>query len=698
MKSIRQLIRRPGKMILGILLVMLACTLLCVSIGQYLAAIQMQSQIEREYTTIALPTNKFKKQSILDEEGNSIGVTYLPEQPREIRDFLSSLPEQYPEQIKTMESHGFISGYCPAMDPINYTQVGFQREGDALSLIETSPYTCAILAITVDEIGELTPFATENQAFSGEDLRRYGKVAQVDGTVQQVYALQEGYTDPTGRTIHLNIRVESEEAFQALELKVGETYLVYGTDYVDEDWNLRCFVSNGNRKVYDTFSWSNIRYLTEEEKETHRADNELNGITEDYVAVYGVEIDGTPTGMYLTEQQLLDIDSCSLTVCSNPGILQGALTENEIRIFHDEEEIKLPAEEYNKRYGQAGIVHLDESVEEFWNELKDPLWKSAQDMTQINNHAFPVVATGNLRSIAQFGTQDALVSTGRTFSPEEYRQGSAVCVISETLAAQNGLTVGDTIPLRYYEPDPMLPGQSFLKTANPSPCYYSQEQGFSSEERDYEIVGLYRQKEEWTGEAYAFTPNTIFVPRNSVEGDLQTSDSGIFCTLVLENGTMDELESKVAAAGYEGLLVCYDQGFSDISASLSEYFSVSNMVLLIGSISWAGLAAVFVFLFPGHQGREAQRMWTLGTPRSWIVRHIVTGSIGIILPGVLLGGLVTMGIMERVLRQIGTYAGLSVELSESFWQILVPVSIQLVILTAMVYLVGRALVRSLEKK
>lgn len=689
MNSIRQLIRRPGKTILGILLIMLACTLLCVSIGQYFAAIQMQRQIEGEYTTIALPTNQFKREEVLDEQGESVGVTYSDSQPREVQTFLSGLPEQFPEMVKSVESPGFLSGYCPAMNPINYEAVGFQTKGDGLTQINTVPYTCAMFVITVNQISDIV---------EKEDAQRYGMTAKVEGTVQEVYMLQDGYADPTGRTIYLEVRVESEEAFRALNLQVGEPYLVYGTDYTDLDWLLRCQIAYGKQEVYDTISWSNITPLTEEEKKIHNENNVINGIESEIVALYQVNIDGVEFGMYLTEHDLTCIDSCSMTVCSNLGILRGQLGQEEIQVYLEDGVYNIPAEEYNKRYGRPGIVHLDGDVEEFLNTTEDSHWKSARDTIQINNHAFPVVATGNLRSIAQFGTQDALLSSGRMFSPEEYGQGSAVCVISESLAAQNGLSVGDSIPLRYYEMDRMLPGQTYLKTGNPAPFFYSQDRGFCSEEREYEIVGLYRQKEEWSGEAYAFTPNTIFVPQNSAQGKMETSDSGIFCTFVLKNGTIDAMEQEVAAAGFEGLLAYYDQGFSDIRASLSDYFSVSKMILLIGALSWTGLAAVFVFLFPGHQRREAERMWTLGTPRSWIVRHIVSGGIGILLPGVILGGLVTVGVMQKVLEQIGTYTGLPLELAKSFQQMLIPVFIQFVILTALVYLVGKALVRSLEKK
>ena len=114
--------------------------------------------------------------------------------------------------------------------------------------------------------------------------------------------------------------------------------------------------------------------------------------------------------------------------------------------------------------------------------------------------------------MAQFAIEDAMLSEGRSFTQQEYDRGSRVCVISEALAAANGISVGDSISLGFYERDENIPYQPFAKTANPSAAYYSPQLGFAAEEEAYEVVGIYRQKNAWTEDEYAFTPNTIFVP------------------------------------------------------------------------------------------------------------------------------------------------------------------------------------------
>lgn len=691
MIRLSQLTRRPVKTLLGIVLVMIACTLLCVSLGQYIASFLTRRQVETEYTTIALPTDKFKREEVLDEDGNVISVSYWEDQPWQIQEILSGLPDRFPEAVQSAEWQGLISGYCSSMEPLNYTQSPYSHRSsveDYVAGVNVDPYTQAMLVITVEEISDI--YSTWGMM----DPENYGIIADITGTVLEVCALQEGYDDPVGRTVHLKVWAESAEAFAALDVAAGKNYLVYGTGYMDYDWILRCEIGADKQEVYDNISWSNIVPLTEEQKKQLNANNDLYGITEEMVALYQ---DGE-YGLYLSESDLERINSCSLTVCANPSLLRGCLLEEEI-IFLSEDGIEtIPTEEYIRLYQRAGIVRLDASADDFLEAPDSGIWQTAYQAIEINNHSFPVIATGNLRSIAQFGIQDALLTDGRMFTAEEYEQGAPVCVLSESLAVQNGLEVGDCINLQYYEADGRLPWQSIMQAANPCSFFYSPVEGFSSEEIVCEIVGLYRQKQEWSQTAYSFTPNTIFVPEKSVSGRTKTTSSGMFCSFVLKNGMAGKLEEELSALGYEGLLAYYDQGYSDIADSLSEYFVVARRILLAGIISWCIVIAAFLFLFPGHQRREAQRMWTLGAPRSWVISHIVAGGMGIVLPGVILGSIISGSLMRSLLMQIGNGGIISLEWPQALLLAGILGLAQLAGITGLVYVTVRVSVRAFYRK
>lgn len=687
MKPIRQLLRRPGKTILGVILVALACTLLCVSVGQYYAACQMEAQIQKEYTTVAVPTNKYKTSKLLDENGNVIGTTYSSSQPPEIRGFLAGLAKSYPTIVESVGQHGFVSGYCASINPVSYRSKVIMTNGDGLSSLDGMPYTCAILAISIDEISAVRPYMSADLIWGDMNPEGFGVVADVKGTVLEVCSLPQGYADPTGRTIQIELRTEDAEAFDALGLKVGGKYLAYSSNYRDLDWELRQELAaraEGQQPVFDGISWDNIRMLSDEEREILNKDIHLYGIEEDFVAEYeGI--------CYLNESELACIDSCSITICSNPAVAQGLLTQEEIPDFNSDGLEMMSLKEYVQQYRQAGIRPMNSAA-------SDEAWETARATTEINNHAFPVVTTGNLQSVAQFASQDARVTAGRFFTREEYESGSAVCVISETLAVSNGLGVGDSITIQYYETDYNLPGQNTLKPANPGPAYYSQVKGFSGEAVSYEIVGLYRQSNEWSDYDYSFTPNTIFVPQNSVTCQTETSDSGIFGTFVLKNGTSGELDAELEKAGYPGLLSYYDQGFSQIAESLNEYFSVAKTILLIGTISWLVFIAAFLILFPLNQKKDAQRMWTLGAPETQITSYIMGSGVGILLPGSVLAGCASIGLLQYALKYMEDYVSIFSEFSLPALFVFLMAGAQAILVSGLIYLTARIIAKKLQKE
>lgn len=691
MKPIRQLLRRPGKTMLGVILTALACVLLCVSVGQYYAACQMETQIQKKYTTVALTTSKYNTSDALDENGNVIGKIYASRQPPEIRSFLAGLAENYPEIVGSVEQLGLVSGYCASICPVNHTSKALYGVGDGMTKPDRAPYTCAMLAISIDDMSAVRPYMTEDAVWGDMNPADSGAVVDVKGTVLEAYSLAPEYDDPTGRTIQIELRIEDAEAFDALGLKAGKEYLVYGSNYMDLDWELRQDIAEGEQAVFDSISWDNIQMLSDDERAIFNKDKYLYGREFDYVAKYQALVNGEEFAYLLNEDLLSWINSCRMTVCSNPAVAMGCLTQEEVLDCNSGGLETMPQKEYVQQYRQAGICPID-AID------SDGVWETAQASTEINHHAFPVITTGNLQSVAQFASQDARMTAGRYFTQEEYESGSSVCVLSESLAVSNGLGVGDSITIQYYQTDANLPGQIDFKTANPVPAYYSPVKGFSSEAVSYEIVGLYRQNNEWSGYDYAFTPNTIFVPQNSVTCQTETSDSGFFRTFVLKNGTSEAMDAELEKAGYPGLLSYYDQGFSQIKGNLNDYFSVAKTILLIGTIGWLIFVTAFLILFPLHQKKEAQRMWTLGTSEKQITSYIMGSGIGILLPGSVLAGCVSLALLQYALNYIEDYTGIFAEFSLPFLFVILIAGAQAILASGLIYLTARIIAKTPQKE
>lgn len=652
MYSFRQLLRRPWKTGLGILLSGLACAAVCVSLGQYIAAVQTRADVDNRYTSVGLLTNRYMAEEILDAENNLIGMTYAPEQPPEVAAFLQALIDQPPAYVKAVQQNRLASGYLPDTVPLNFigemALTTILDRGGANTTLEIAPYTCAMLAIQVEAVGEPLPYYTYygyTPSLPGFDTEVYGNVVELTGTVLQAVSLQGGYPDPTGRTLRATVWFAGDPP----ALEAGQTYLLCGTDYSDSDMELRIelafFLDPDSPADVD---WANVSLYD------HPKLPEVAAIYEDKI---------TGGGIFLTESDLEKINCCSLTVCTNPLLYGGQLGEEEIALPNGE---TMSAAAYVETFRDGGIVRLDGSAEAFLAQTGDPFWENWLAAAQVNDHGFPVVGVDSLRAVSQFATLDAVLTQGRSFTQAELDAGAKVCVISEALAAANGLSLGDQMTIQYYETDGALNGNMVpQKLANPAAAYYSPRLGFSGEPGSYEIVGLYRQRDQWSYGTQSFTPNTVFVPNSVMPAGASSICGGIFTSVVLEHGTSAQLEQLASDRGLPQLFAYYDQGYSLIFTDLEAYSQVGRLAAAAGLALWVGIVLAYLFLFPRTMGPDLRRMGELGVPPGGIRRHIFLSSIGILLPGAILGGVAAALLFNRFTQYLTARAGVELSLTIS---------------------------------
>ena len=219
-----------------------------------------------------------------------------------------------------------------------------------------------------------------------------------------------------------------------------------------------------------------------------------------------------------------------------------------------------------------------------------------------------------------------------------------MCILSQTLAAANGISVGDTIDLQYYQYDWDSPYQYFLEsgfgTTRPTAYFYTGSTPLEAESQTYTVVGLYRNGDPWGAEEeelYGFTTNTIFTPKKAVTGTMDYGNQGLFRTLVLENGKIPQFRELVTAAGYEDLFIYHDQGYEAVEPHLAHYQSAAGRALWVGVSLWAAIMLLTVLLFTLQQKKNLEIMRRLGTPPGACIRYIILSQGAILLPGTLLG-------------------------------------------------------------
>ncbi len=585
MKIRKQLSRQLGKTLVGVVLVMLCVAILIVCVGQSVAAGQTDAQLDDLFLTIAMPTTNYN--------GTSRKL------PQQASDFLETLATDYPDIVRAVSSPGLASACILQLKPDMYTNhtsyFGWEAGTDGVaSTMVTSPvgapYSCAMLEVRLDEIVGKTPatawdIGTQDQWMM--DVLTYHCI-NIRGTVLGVVGLNEGFQDPVGMTITLTLMVSDEQAFEALDLQMGQRYLVYGMDYFDMDWLA---------SQTENTSW------------------EKNTVT--------------------------------LTVC-NLQQLQGLAEE----------------------YAVPTITKLTGSVEELLLSEQGQLWKKALRNITINNQAFPILGVDNLNYIPEFAMGTTRIVKGRDFTDEELSGGAKVCVLAENLAAANGIGVGDTITLQYYDLDAESPYQSTLSSGrgivNPSARFYTATTPFVNEGESYTVIGLYRSQDEWADPAtnvYAFTPNTVFVPKTSVSATMDYGDQGLFRSYVLYNEQLEAFQQLAAEAGYPNLFQCDDHGYAAVASALHDYTEVAQSTLVIGLCLSTLVAVLFILLFPLQQQKTLNIMASMGATNGKKLAYILKYTLWLTLPGSVLGVLFGVLLWDRVQLNLVNRFGLSIETS-----------------------------------
>ena len=676
MNPMTQLTRRPVKAAFGALLLALAGAILCLSGGQYWAAVQTRAAVERTYTTVAVITGLGSS----EETADSMNAESL----RQDSAFGAAIFFQEPEQqswdiIRSRPTVGMVSGYSPCLKPAISLYTG-HRSSDA-------PYEYSIVEIRADAVTE-----ANNDWFGESGSANW----QLDGQVLGIYGLNDAFRDPSGQRASVTLCQEYDDPAKLLHPEAGKRYLLLSHSYTDDEWYLR-------RNVADwVFMETNVQldpWSLDISGNLIRYDQRKNQ-SEHWYHTAG---DAAEEPVEFAPEELLYSDPATGTEVMNVDPDSFGLFSFAVDMFKDTGEIMVedPQQPGNWRpetvdytqYNLPSIQELPDGVTA--QEVIDSTssWRMAMESIQTNNHSVPVLAVDSVEGMLEFASGRTQITQGRSISQEEYRDGAAVCLISETLARESGLDVGDTLPLSLYEKEKNLM-PTMVGDSDPTAYYYLPQRGFQ-QETEYTVIGLYRQSSEWGKTVASFTPNSVLTPKKSVTCAMETggsaieaSPSGLWGTMVLQNGTIDQMESRLAENGLSGTVTYYDQGYSDIVESLDGYTRVSRTVLCVGLALWAVVLAAYCVLLPMQEGKTALRMWTLGAKRRDIAGQIWTPSALMAAAGTVIALAVSIPGMSWATDKIQALTGSDLTLTVSTGQTVALCAGALVIALAVIALVS----------
>ena len=653
MNPMHQLTRRPVKAAFGALLLALAGVILALSGGQFWAAARTRAGVEATYTTVAVVTGGAEQAGDSDASLESASAAW------EAARFLAEPEQRNWSIIQSRPKVGLVSGYAsnltPLLDLYNFRSY---NGGETMDSAPDAPYTYFILEVLVTDALERHDRPQEGASYSESTW-------SISGQVQGVYGLQQGLRDPTGWQADIRFTQYYSDGDAPMRPEAGKRYLLLACTYDDTEWEERCGIAA--EILWDTNvqldPWSLdiennlIRYDQRTRQEEQVLDETLQELPPDAPGYR----DPT-TGAEVFSLSMNAADHLRTNVVRYSGMMETLAPDGDSGLW------TMQTVDYG-RYDLPSIQELPEGVTA--REIMDGTasWQTALKALDVTNHSVPVLTVEKVEALADFAAGNAMVTQGRSFSQSEYDSGAAVCLISESLARENGLNVGDSLPLSLYEDDPGLPPiyARFQESCNPRASVFVPQEGFR-QETEYTIIGLYRQSSEWVTTPTSFTPNSVFAPEKSVTCQTVTGSCGVWSSLVLQNGTIDQMEARLKENGLGGTVTYYDQGYSDIVESLDGYTRVSRTVLLVGLALWAVVLAAYCVLLPMQEGKTALRMWTLGAKCRDIAGHIWTPSALMALAGTIIALAVSIPGMSWATDKIQALTGSDLTLKVSTGQ------------------------------
>lgn len=312
---------------------------------------------------------------------------------------------------------------------------------------------------------EITQVGPETTSYSNDSTKENAyHFWTVDGKVLSVQAMHPDWDDPTGRNVQVLLQINGASDAAGKAIQPGQRYLLFTYNYRDLDFEQRMLIAqdlmSDSRRGEEIDPRSldidgNIIRYADRKEIVEMTDGDGNPVPDD-TPLYRDPVTGQEEPLYMDMFHTICVN---VTDFSQPRMEfdWNEKTQNfEVsRVIH-----------YDTDYDLASFTLLPDGVTAEELIASSPTWQKAVEAIRVSDHSVPVLAVNHLEAVADFASGRAQITQGRSISQDEYRDGAAVCLISESLSRESGLNVGDTLPLSLYEFDQDLL-YSYLTEYNP---------------------------------------------------------------------------------------------------------------------------------------------------------------------------------------------------------------------------------------
>ncbi len=323
-------------------------------------------------------------------------------------------------------------------------------------------------------------------------------------------------------------------------------------------------------------------------------------------------------------------------------------------------------------YGKNGLSRASSDpsqqvpfpLQRYEDVQNDPIWAECVEAAAYTCNSFAVTLTDDISMIPAWYNDGMYLHEGRMITDKEYASGAKVCMVSATLAAQQGWQVGDKLDMHLYAYDGFLDTAATDGITKLSPALipmYKKNCGGFFEEDTYEIIGIYSQKDvtnmgKTAPEVYYNPWNAIYVPANAAPGAPKGPIQPSLLTIELKNGSMNEFQAAVEELGlteqktgqYQLKFSCFDQGYTKIQPGLDEMSRNAKLLLGLSSALLVVTMVLLAFLFSRQHKHSTGILRLLGGSKKQAFSAILTSAAVIVLASGIIGAVLGGALVQSV--------------------------------------------------
>lgn len=309
------------------------------------------------------------------------------------------------------------------------------------------------------------------------------------------------------------------------------------------------------------------------------------------------------------------------------------------------------------------MQNLYEITEGFYETEIGRRYLEAADMDYIIKESQPVVGTNSTDLLPAFYDGNAWLYAGRYPTPEEYVQGSAVCLVPKEFADNNNLSVGDQVITRLYFTDANETPDSIW----PRPVGRYADFGLLDldgnplgvfEEKNYLIVGIYDVAPLMADD---IASDELIVPLNSIHKKMENiveygpmTDTNT--SFKIKNGNIPDFLEIIAKYDMGNLVFTFhDRGYSVLMEGIRNLKNMSAALLVMGLIAAVMLTLQISHIYVTKQKKRlaVERLLGMAGKRcrkvslAGILVLLLLGTVPGVKAGIEISGYVSMEDMTR---------------------------------------------------